>query len=329
MRENTINNKDQDYIGYFKYEGKLVEDGYMDARQSAEALIGIDNVFRYFILQVDPKLQEIDFQIPVKIRKGSWEALIPQDLQQWLITAVGLAVSTYGTTAAKKMAENDFGEVGFKDVLKKVFQSINWVIRIAVHVGSLARKQFIEAEFKEDNKGEMLVGIPNEKNEMLYVPKGFLDMYINCPEKLFSLLTKSLDPEKSLQIGINDKEEPIANRTVNINFRDKFIFTKEEETNETLFPELKHNQYVELEGHVTRGNENANTIGFEYLKHILTCSPIQGNIKDYKEILFTNCILKGYVDRMDKDGNNIESRPRIKYIELKEIKSNNSQATLF
>lgn len=46
------------YLGYFKYTGKLVDDGYMDARKSAECLIGVDETIRYFLYQLDPKLQE-------------------------------------------------------------------------------------------------------------------------------------------------------------------------------------------------------------------------------------------------------------------------------
>ena len=100
-------------------------------------------------------------------------------------------------------------------------------------------------------------------------------------------------------------------------FLEKYIFSrKEEDLNEILFPDLIHGQYIELEGHVTRGNENANTIGFEYKNHILTCLLAQGNITKYKNLLFTNCIIKGYVDRLDKEGNIKEKRPRINFNEL-------------
>ena len=64
---------EQEYLGYFKYEGSLVESGYMDARKSAEALIGIDEVLRHFLFQQDKTLQEKEIEIPIRIRKGSWE----------------------------------------------------------------------------------------------------------------------------------------------------------------------------------------------------------------------------------------------------------------
>ena len=83
-----------------------------------------------------------------------------------------------------------------------------------------------------------------------------------------------------------------------------------------VFPELKHDAYVELEGYVTRGNENTNTIGFQYMDHILTCRSIKKSIVDYKPELFTNCLIKGYVDRTDKFGKFIEKKPRINFIDL-------------
>ncbi len=99
---------------------------------------------------------------------------------------------------------------------------------------------------------------------------------------------------------------------------------------ETLFPELIHDLFVELEGHITRGNENSNTIGFMYEGHILTCYPSSGNIKDFKSTLFTNCTLRGYVDRLHKKtGEFIEKRPRIKFVEIISNESDENQKKLF
>ena len=41
----------KDQIGFAKYYGKLVEDGFMDARKSAQALLGFDEAVRFFIYQ--------------------------------------------------------------------------------------------------------------------------------------------------------------------------------------------------------------------------------------------------------------------------------------
>ena len=41
----------EDYLAHIKYEGELVSEGYLDARKSAEILIGIDEILRYYIHQ--------------------------------------------------------------------------------------------------------------------------------------------------------------------------------------------------------------------------------------------------------------------------------------
>ena len=115
---------ENDYLGYIKYEGEAIESGYLDARKSAEALIGIDEVIRYFVYQEDPELNTIQFEIPVRIRKGSWEALIPHNIEQWIITAAGAGIVTYTTTALKKMAENDFKDKKLKDIFISAFRGI-------------------------------------------------------------------------------------------------------------------------------------------------------------------------------------------------------------
>ena len=42
-------NQEEKYIGYLKYSGKSIEDGLLDARKSAEALLGFDEILRYFV----------------------------------------------------------------------------------------------------------------------------------------------------------------------------------------------------------------------------------------------------------------------------------------
>lgn len=43
---------EDDFLGFIKYEGKSVQNGYLDARKSAEALIGFDEVIRYFLYHI-------------------------------------------------------------------------------------------------------------------------------------------------------------------------------------------------------------------------------------------------------------------------------------
>lgn len=322
---------DSSYIGYIKYDGPSLENGYLDIRKSAEILLGIDEVLRYFLYQIDPKIQDLEFEIPVRIRKGSWETLIPSNIQDWLIAAGGIGLTKYLATAVTELAKNDVGDNGIKDVFKSVFKSIKWVLKIAKHLDTLKVKHFNDASFREEN-GDTLVGVKNDKDETLHVPYKYLLLYTKCPEKLFSKLAKFVDENKDLEIGIN-QSEPLdkddTERGIKITKKDKYIFTKQEEDDGILFPELEHGKYVELEGYVTRGNENSNSIGFEYLRHIITCYPSVGNIKEYKELLFTNCRIKGYVDREDEHGNIIERRPKIKFIHLEEIPSSGKDLDLF
>lgn len=324
--------QNDDFLAYVKFQGDLVAEGYLDTRKAAEALLGIDEVIRYFLYQVDKDLQKLEIEIPVRIRKGSWEALIPHDVIGWIITAGGAGITAYATTALNKMAENDFKDKGIKDVFKKVIKSIKWVIKIATHVKSLAVKEFLNVEFKQVDF-DVLVGIKNENGELLYVPKEYLEIYKNCPEKLFARLTKIVEKGRELEIGFNPNEKADKDDTspcVNVNIGDKMIFVKENNDDEVLFPELIHDQYVELSGHITRGNENSNTIGFEYNRHILTCAPRQGSITHYKDKMFSNCIIKGFVDRLSDDGSINEKRPKISFIDLVEMPNDEGrQVNLF
>jgi len=304
-----------EYVGYLKYHGDLVKDGYLDARKAATALIGLDEVLRYFIHQESPIFREVDFEIPVKIEKGSWLAYIPSTIQEWLLAGGGIAATAYFTTAAKKLAENDFKEIGLKDLFKKAFLGIYWVIKLGTHLKTLKKSKFDNVKFRNNNTE---VGIMNENNEILYLPVEYLDFYTNCPDSLFSKISEIIEPERELELGINDFDD-----TAKINISDKGIFFKKrEEDDEIVLPELKHGDYVEIEGHVTRGNENSNTIGFQYANHILTCNPREGSIIKYKPNLFSNVIIKGFVDRLDKDGFFKEKKPRIEIIDMIENKGN-------
>jgi len=301
--------EENEYIGYLKYQGDLVKDGYLDARKAATALIGFDEVLRYFVYQESPRFKEIDFEIPVKIEKGSWIAFIPDTIQEWLMTGGGIAATTYLTAAAKKLAENDFKEVGIKDLFKKAFRGLFWVIKLSTHLKSLKKSKFEKVKFRNENRE---VGIQNEEGEILYLPIEYLEFYTNCPDSLFSKISEIIEPEREIEIGLHGQNEKAL-----ISYDNKGIFySKKEEDEDIVLPELKHGDYVEIEGHITRGNENTNTLGFLYLDHILTCKPREGSITKYKTNLFSNVLIKGFVNRLDKDGLFKEKKPRIEILEL-------------
>jgi len=119
--------------------------------------------------------------------------------------------------------------------------------------------------FQKNNKE---VGVKNDNNETLWIPVEYLELFANCPEILFSKLVKIIETERELVIGYKENENTTELRVTSTN---KYIFVKDKDTDEVLFPDLKHNQYVELAGHITQGNEKSNTMGFLYGGHILTC----------------------------------------------------------
>jgi len=308
---------ENDYLAYFKLKGKSVEGGYLDARKSAEVLLGIDEALRFFLSRKVPEFAKVEFEIPVRIRKGSWEALIPQDIWDWVTLIAGTGTSTYVITALKEMAKNDVGDKGLKDLFKFSVKGIKWAINISKHLKTTVKKKFEKTKVKDED-GVIFIGIQNEEGEVLYVPKIFLELFTQIPAHLFSKIAKIVDEEREFLVDFieeekNDVDDYIGHAS--ITKHDKNIFY-EEKDDDVLFPELMHGSYVELEGHVTRGNKSSNSIGFEYNGHILTCHPKKGNIIKDKDLLFTDCVIKGHVDRLDSTGKFIEKRPRIIYNQL-------------
>ncbi len=306
------------HFAHIKYEGKLVEDGYLDARKSAEILIGIDEIVRYFLYQKSKDFSKIEMEIPVRVEKGSWIALLPTDIADWIQTIVGTGAAAYTLTALNQIAKNDFKETTSKDILKWIVKGIKWIIEITKHLKKKKVKQFPTSKLKEE-EGIQMIGIPNENGEILFVPMEYLELYRNVPENLLDKLTKQIEPERELEIDFDEEfkgDKDDTGKPAKIGFNSKSLFYEEKEDDEILFPELKHGDYVELRGHLTRGNEKSNTLGFEYRGHIITCVPYEGSIKSEKQTLFTNCIIKGYVDRLSKDGSFKEKRPRIRYMEI-------------
>ena len=307
-----------EYLAYIKFEGKLVEDGYLDARKSAEILIGIDEIIRFFLLQENKSSAKLEIEIPIRVEKGSWMAILPPDLTIWILTALGGAVTAYGATAFNTIAKNDFKDVTSKDIAKKIVKGMKWTIEIVKHIKKKKVKQFPEAKIKLE-EGIQMVGIPNENGELLYVPLEYLELYTKVPERLLDKLTKQIEEERELEIDFSEENKGDKDDTgtpAKISYGQKSLFYEEKEEEDILFPELKHGMYVELEGHLTRGNEKTNTLGFEYENHVLTCIPYEGNIKSEKQTLFSNCTIKGYVDRLAKDGTFKEKRPIIRYFEI-------------
>jgi hypothetical protein len=189
-----------DCVGFIRYEGRIVEDGILDARSAAKALNGFDSAMRYFIAQERPDIAAIEFPLPVKIQQGSWEALIPKTVEAWILTAAGIAATNYLAKAAGKLAENDFKEVGLKDLLRKSLKGLQWLLRVGKHLGHLNLKLVVGLRWDRDDQ----CGLPNTNGDILYVPNNIMKRLASCPPKLLSDLASVVETERALTIGVEE-----------------------------------------------------------------------------------------------------------------------------
>lgn len=298
---------EEDQIGFVKYSGKLVDEGYMDARKSAQALLGLDEAVRFYVYQQDPEKKIEEFEFPVKVKKGSWEIVI------------GAIVLAYGVKAAQKMAEKDFKDVGLTDLIKTALKAIQWVIKIGKHLGDITIKKFENVKFKSNNE---LIGIRNSEGEYLYIPRKYLEFYISTNPSLLKKLCGLVEDERTLSIGVMDGTDI---EEVSVTTKYRRVFTRESDVEDTLvLPELLHGQDVVLEAEVTRGNETSNTIGIRYGGHIITGYPIHGSIVKFKPSLFLNSKVYGQVSR-DAES----KRPRILVSRVEPLQSDKDKSDLF
>ncbi len=327
--------KEEAYIGYLRYTGQSVENGLLDIKKSAEALLGFDEVLRYFLIKEDPRLLGYDFEIPVRIKKGSWEAAIPEVIDK-LFSPAGIgyaALGTYATVTASKAAQEGLFSTGLvkdiKGTFKAALKSVQWVIKIGSRIGMLKKNL---NKVKLSSNGEEIL-VPDDQGIFLTVSKKYFDRYVECPPRLFSKNAKIIDKNRVLEFGVYDagKEEKVR-----INESEKQIYYIEGEENEIILPELTDGQQVELEGIITRGNEKTNTVGFEYKEHILTCIPQEGSITVYKtkiishlrNHIFPRVIMKGTVDRVSIEAQFKEKKPRIIFSDIIPLEKEESDLKL-
>ncbi len=316
-----MTNLPENHIGSIKYCGESIKEGMFDARKASQALIGFDEAIRFFSTIQYPKFQEIDYELPVKIRQGSWEAFIP-DAITWVKVTGAMAAFMYVAKAVQKMAENDFDKVGIKTIIRKSVEAIKWVVKIGKHIETLKIKKFENVKFRNNNTE---IGIVNSNGKILWVPKEFLDFYSKCPPNLLQKIVELVAEDRQLSIGSN---YPIDNSFVTISNKHRHIFlTKTED--DILFPELVHGMEVTLQGVVTRGNGTANNMGFRYQEHILNVYPETGSIVQYKDTLFLDAEIKGIISRRDDKGELRLRKPKIIFNDLRTIEQKDEQLSLF
>ena len=294
-----------DYIGYLEYHGHLVDQGIMDARKTARVILGFDSALRHFVGSEFEPLRNLDYDIPVAIRPGSWQALIPTSIEQWIIAAAGVIATKYAMTAVTQIAKNDLKDISTKKLIIGAFRSIQWVIKIGKHLGTLRQRRFTSVKWRNDNTE---VGIPNDSGQYLFVPKPMLDIYALTPTRILSDVASIVEPGRQLRFVVRVGE---THEVESIDTAEKAIFYVPEEVSDILLPELENGQAVSLEGILTRGNENTNSVGLRYRDHILNCIPREGSIVRFKDALFSKCRITGSISRTDESGVVNQKRPKV------------------
>jgi hypothetical protein len=318
----SISDPPSRYLGYLKYDGVQVTDGIIDARAASLALDGFDTALRYFLSQENREIGAVALPVPVSIERGSWTAFIPENVGAWITAVLAAGSVIYASTAAKKMAENDFKNVGLTSLFRKSLEAMQWAIRIAKHMGDFTRRRIQGVTWKNNN---LDAAIPNDRGEVLLVPREYFETYLKTPRSLLKNIVSVVEEERTLKIGTmeNGKIEEVE-----IKRSEKHIFVTEDQIDsEVLFPDLKHGQQVTLDGLVTKGNEKENSIGFEYQNHVLTCYPRTGSIVRFKPHLFLHCRIYGEINREDDHGGFDAPRPKITFDNLTIL--NSEQPELF
>ena len=308
------------YLGYLKYDGDAVEEGVMDARLSAEALLGFDEAFRYFVQKEKPSWRNEDLNFPVRIEKGCWQILIP----------AGLAVFAgyYLKATAEKAGSDGFFETGaakdLNKILKAAFVSLKWVVKISKHVGAVGSKDKVENAKVPDMDH---VTVFNEAGEPLIVPTEYFKLYCDCPKKLFEKCASVIEEDRELELGSFEAGAVVDSVRVFSNEKSIF-FRKKDEESDVLFPELEHGMPVELEGEITRATESENTLGFRYQGHVLFCKPEHGaKIASFKQRIisqqdnhiFPKVRIVGVIDRKDKNDEFKAHKPCIIFSDIQRI----------
>lgn len=305
-------------VGYFIYEGLGVKEGIIDARAGGLALLGIDECIRYFAERENPILQKYSYELPVQTKKGSWEVL--------LIGAVSIFGAAYLKKSAEKMAENDFKDIGLKDVLKKSAQAVVYLIKLIKH--KKGELDLNREKFSWDMNRKVAI-IKNDSGDELEVPAEYIKWYASLPQNALKNIAYGVRDDITLTIGAQTDEHVYLTTEIRENEKIFFGYPDEENPAEFLFPEFRDGDGVMIRGRLTRGNEQTNSVGVEHQGHVLNCIPEAGNINRYKPLLFTNCLIKGTVTRFPRGGAKPERKPTIIISSIEQTDQDISQNNLF
>lgn len=276
-------------LGFVKYSGESLVNGVIDAGSAGSALVGLDEAVRFFNSQQSPDFAELQYDIPVQTRAGSWEAVLVAG------AAVGGAFALgYAKKAGEKLAENDFKDIGLKDALKKSMAALQTLAKLVKHT---RRARGWDRVRVEPSLGQETVLVANEKGEELPVPLEYFRWYQQVPPRLLTRMTSVVRANRVLTIGvikaagtdevtIVEEEKPLLDQLQEDEFEE-----------DILFPELIHGAKARLEGRLIRGSQASNSVGLEYMGHIINCVPAQGSVRQYKPALFLRCKNRFVADR--------------------------------
>ncbi len=302
-------------LGLVRYEGEDLSEGIISSSEAIIAIRGFDGSLKWWVNRYDPSLADLDLPVPVRVNRGSWEIELPQTVGHWLLTAGGIGASAYLAKAAQKLAERDFDGVGIKDVFEKAFKGMKTAIRLGVHLGGLSVALVKRMAWKDENR---YVEIENADGSTIIVNTDHYRAFLEMPSGRLSDLVSIFTENRRLVVLSPDPEEEAA--IVEFPQRSIFVIEDDDDDDTVLFPELEHGDHVKLDGFVTRGNEVANSIGFRYLDHILTCYPASGSIVKYKSLLFAPCEIEGQISREDEKGKPVSRKPKIIFSNLTQLK---------
>ena len=299
----AIEPNDYEEIGFVKYSGRSLVDGVIDAGSAGSALVGLDESIRFFNSQQSPDFATLLYDVPVQTRTGSWEAIVLAG------AAFGGAFAlSYAKKAGEKLAENDFKDIGLKHALKKSMDALQTLAKLVKHT---RRPRGWELARIEPTMTANSVVVVNDRGEELPIPMEFLRWYQQMPPRLLVKMTSVVRTDRVLTIGVI-KDTQIEEVMIVEEEKSLFDDADDEELQEDiLFPELSHGATVSLEGRLIRGSEASNSIGLEYMGHVINCVSAHGSVRQYKPALFLRCKVEGQITRHSKNRFVADRRPTL------------------
>lgn len=290
-------------VGFIKFRESGLPSGVVDASAAAAALMGLSECLKFFNNKQARGVSAMAYNIPVRTQPGSWEAVV--------LAAVGLGSvfgASYVKKAAEKMAENDFKDVGFKELFRKSMDALRTLTELVKKTG--ASRGWEGNELVVDESGEYVAVLGMDGDEVL-VPIEYFRWYQEIPK---NFLTKLVSPvEGPLKLVIGSKSVHGSLETT-VHSSDKQYFASkvaEQQEDGMLFPDLEHGMDVSLDGRLIRGNAAANSVGLEYMGHVINCLPANGSVKEYKPALFLRCRVDGKITRFTKHRYVPDRRPTL------------------